>query len=216
MLPGTLYSRVQLPNELPGTIRLLTVVSDLEEKQIVCEWRTTLLLDAPPYSALSYTWKSSNDVSIDEPTHEIILNGESVTVYRNLFHALLRLGQPPFRGKPVWIDFICIDQSNTEERNHQVDLMGEIYKHAEQVIIWLEDEGCDVDAAAKLIIELQHLDEPQWNAIDPYDLDGEVSRATLGSEFHQKHYWMALANLFRRRWWSRAWVSILTLQIRIS
>jgi hypothetical protein len=37
----------------------------------------------------------------------------------------------------VWVDSICIDQSNKTERNHQVQMMGEIYSHAKMVYVWL-------------------------------------------------------------------------------
>jgi hypothetical protein len=39
--------------------------------------------------------------------------------------------------KCLWIDALCIDQSNILERNHQVQQMGEIYSHAQQVIAWI-------------------------------------------------------------------------------
>lgn len=38
-----------------------------------------------------------------------------------------------------WIDAICIDQNNTIERNHQVELMGQIYRNASRVRVWLGD-----------------------------------------------------------------------------
>jgi hypothetical protein len=37
----------------------------------------------------------------------------------------------------IWIDQICIDQSNPEERNHQVRMMAQIYKDCDSMIIWL-------------------------------------------------------------------------------
>ncbi|KAH7399657.1 heterokaryon incompatibility protein-domain-containing protein, partial [Pyrenochaeta sp. MPI-SDFR-AT-0127] len=37
----------------------------------------------------------------------------------------------------TWTDGVCIDQMNMEERNQQVKLMGQIYRSADQVIVWL-------------------------------------------------------------------------------
>lgn len=37
----------------------------------------------------------------------------------------------------MWIDQICIDQSNTIERNHQVATMSHIYSNAIAVVVWL-------------------------------------------------------------------------------
>lgn len=40
----------------------------------------------------------------------------------------------------IWIDQICIDQSNVLERNHQVALMSKIYSRCQSVIMWLNDK----------------------------------------------------------------------------
>jgi hypothetical protein len=37
----------------------------------------------------------------------------------------------------LWIDAICIDQSNLKERNRQVAQMRDVYTNAESVIVWL-------------------------------------------------------------------------------
>lgn len=39
-----------------------------------------------------------------------------------------------------WIDAICIDQTNTDERYHQVQRMGTIYRDADEVIVWFGDD----------------------------------------------------------------------------
>jgi hypothetical protein len=38
---------------------------------------------------------------------------------------------------PLWVDAICINQSGPVERIEQVRMMGEIYRHADEVLIWL-------------------------------------------------------------------------------
>jgi hypothetical protein len=57
----------------------------------------------------------------------------------NLYHALRRV-----RGKGgqyfFWVDAICIDQANTQERGHQVSIMRAIYEGAQSVIVWLGEE----------------------------------------------------------------------------
>jgi hypothetical protein len=47
----------------------------------------------------------------------------------------------------IWIDYLCIDQSNTSERNHQVALMSQIYSLAKTVVVWLGREADDSAAA---------------------------------------------------------------------
>lgn len=41
------------------------------------------------------------------------------------------------QGKLFWIDALCIDQDNLDERNHQVQMMHQIYFRAQTVMVWL-------------------------------------------------------------------------------
>jgi hypothetical protein len=85
------------------------------------------LSDAPPFTALSYTW---GPVS---PTFNILVNSQPISIRKGLFRFL----QAYDGDKYLWIDQICIDQSNVLERNHQVGMMSSIYTQCRSVIIWL-------------------------------------------------------------------------------
>ncbi|KAL6244333.1 hypothetical protein RBB50_008575 [Rhinocladiella similis] len=84
----------------------------------------------PPYVAISYTWGNA------ARTHEIRVNGRPFRVRANLYSLLWHLRQ---RGESrfLWIDALCIDQANLEERNFHVQLMGSIYDSADRTIVWL-------------------------------------------------------------------------------
>ena len=69
-------------------------------------------------------------------SYEIICNGYPLSVTENLHHALLQLRQMA-DVQHLWIDAICINQSNLREREQQVSIMGDIIASAE-VIVWLE------------------------------------------------------------------------------
>ena len=68
------------------------------------------------FVALSYTW------GYGEETSEIVINGKSVKVRLNLESALehLRCKGPIRAGMMIWIDALCLDQMNTDEKNAQV------------------------------------------------------------------------------------------------
>jgi hypothetical protein len=72
----------------------------------------------PKYQALSYTW-GSPDI-----TKTIAVNGALVDVRQNLYDALFNLNELPEWGAEVWlwVDAICIDQQNLQERTSQVRL----------------------------------------------------------------------------------------------
>ncbi|KAH8664372.1 heterokaryon incompatibility protein-domain-containing protein [Xylariales sp. PMI_506] len=82
---------------------------------------------------LSYVWGSP------EPDGDIAVNGRPFTVKHNLLDALdkLRTHCGEFTQHPVWVDAICINQSDVQEKSRQVLRMTDIYLHAEGVVAWL-------------------------------------------------------------------------------
>jgi hypothetical protein len=86
------------------------------------------IADPPPYTALSYVW---GDVSNPIP---ITLDKKNIRVTQNLHRALQR-----FRKTTVllWVDAICINQQDLDEKNVQVNMMAKIYVKAASVAVWL-------------------------------------------------------------------------------
>jgi Heterokaryon incompatibility protein (HET) len=89
------------------------------------------------YEALSYVWGSGYGDS------DITCDGKRLLITPNCGTALRSLR---YRHEPriLWVDAICIDQSSEEarsiqERNEQVKMMGEIYRGAECVLVWIGD-----------------------------------------------------------------------------
>ncbi|KAK2030007.1 HET-domain-containing protein, partial [Colletotrichum zoysiae] len=80
-----------------------------------------------PYEALSYCWGSSTS-----PRHSVMVNGRLLFITENLFEALKNLRQEG-EDRMIWVDALCIDQSNVQERGHQVTWMGKVYEYAERV-----------------------------------------------------------------------------------
>jgi hypothetical protein len=80
----------------------------------------------------------------------IRLNGQVIQVGPNLESALRALREIPEvqNGKRVWIDSLCINQTDIEEKGHEVKRMGDIYSHAERVISWL---GEDTEHAGRVL-----------------------------------------------------------------
>lgn len=81
------------------------------------------------YEALSYCW---GDLAISE---SIQVDSQRFAVTTNLA-AALRAIRRSIEPRVLWIDAICIDQSNIEEKNRQVSLMREIYANSCITIVW--------------------------------------------------------------------------------
>ncbi|KAH8660879.1 heterokaryon incompatibility protein-domain-containing protein, partial [Tricladium varicosporioides] len=111
-------------------IRLLKLHRKSQTGEITCELEDVLLSDDRQFEAISYTW---GDPLL---THKILINGSPYMITANAHSALASMTSILY-SKYVWIDSICIDQSNNKEKNHQILRMEEIYRSASCVAVWL-------------------------------------------------------------------------------
>ncbi|KAK0647021.1 heterokaryon incompatibility protein-domain-containing protein [Cercophora newfieldiana] len=115
-----------------GEVRLVSIHAGEWQEPISCSLANHFLEDLPPYSALSYTWGSA------KATDQITFNGIPWSVTINLTHAL-RFLRHATQDVRLWVDAICINQHDLEERGSQVRLMRDIYSGCDRVIIYLGD-----------------------------------------------------------------------------
>jgi hypothetical protein len=182
-------------------IRLLRVSCVGNPKQFICELIPTSLNSlSTQYLAISYTWGSAAPYSTVTFSDSKVLD-----VSKSVFTILNTLFSPG-ETMHVWIDSLCINQSDDKEKSHQVRLMDEIYSKAQRVVICLGEATHDSDRAMDFI-------HPLRNAIRAARLAQEdESLATAESIFQQGRFdltspsWIALGNLFRRPWFQRIWV----------
>ena len=124
-------------------------VRSLKSLKSTSEPQSHLLL----YKALSYVW--------GEPifSNPMLCNGHQFSVTSNLCSALQHLRNDV---SPVilWVDQICINQTDVDERNRQLRNVGEIFKLAQSVIVWLGVKAQNSDLAMKAL-EHGRLKEPR-------------------------------------------------------
>ncbi|KAH8588325.1 heterokaryon incompatibility protein-domain-containing protein [Bisporella sp. PMI_857] len=110
------------------------------DDQIECSLITLSLSDPerPQYQALSYVW---GDPQITLP---IKVNGLHFEGTKNLIDALRALR---FQGQEriIWIDAICINQKDIQERNQQVKKMADIYRNSSATVAWLGSSAKESD-----------------------------------------------------------------------
>ncbi|KAF2204775.1 hypothetical protein GQ43DRAFT_355906, partial [Delitschia confertaspora ATCC 74209] len=93
----------------------------------------------PVYEALSYVWGHANPST----ERSIVCNGiPDIRVGQNLHDALTRLRKRN-RKRFIWVDKLCINQQDEVERGQQVRQMGNIYRTASRVVVWLGRDGDD-------------------------------------------------------------------------
>jgi hypothetical protein len=118
----------------PPQIRLFCLEPAPVDEPICGHLETVTLSPEVPFEALSYCWGSM------EPECYICIAGCRFRTTPNLKLALYRL-RDAVKIRKFWIDAICIDQTNNEEKSHQILLMRDIYFHARQTIVWLGEES---------------------------------------------------------------------------
>lgn len=175
------------PLRTRGAIRLLELSSgDFSHPEIHINLiNTNLRALGSEFEALSYVWGS-------ETLDELVFCGASrsrLYITANCHSALRRLR---YRDKPrmLWVDSICINQSDIPERNEQVKIMGRIFAAARRTVVYLgeSDRGSD--------LLFQHLTRTETlRAIDDL-LIPAPPRAIVDQ----------LSDLLNRPWFTRIWV----------
>lgn len=121
-------------------VRLIRLVdgpdASNDESRIRLQLRhASLSDDATQYAALSYTWRTAADPA------GVYIDGCWVEIGRNLHDAFIQLRRSGITSW-LWVDAICIQQSDAEEKSWQVGQMRSVFSQAEMVYIWL-GLGCD-------------------------------------------------------------------------
>lgn len=107
---------------------------------------------------------------------------------------------PRLRGY-IWIDALVINQNNISERSHQVNIMGDIYKAASRVIVWLGIDDDLTEIAFALMRGLLDVPREARLNLHPHDVRPRHTNPLLNLQ-----NWKALAQFFQRSWFNRAWV----------
>lgn len=149
---STLYQHVPILGSRSLRVLELQPAAD-PRAPISCKLQNISLDDFPQwhanYTALSYTWDGQT------PSCEVDCNGAKLLVTPNC-NAAIRQLRSTTEVKVLWIDSICIDQSTeaVEERNMQVALMGDIYKSAARVVVWLGPSNERVQRALHQVLDI--------------------------------------------------------------
>jgi hypothetical protein len=159
--------------------------------------KTFLLASAPHFYTASYVWGETRDAGI-----EMQLNTGPLPVLPSLVPFLeMVTNHGDFNAKDWWwIDSLCINLTDGNEREHQVRIMADIYRRSRRAVIWLGEEnepGSNCMGAIDFLHTLASL-QVAFNGDDhamkqSLEDPGFVSSCT------------AVSNLLYRPWWTRVW-----------
>ena len=202
------------------SMRLLRLMGGAPNDFLQCEIDVVDTEDDLDYEAVSYVWGTSEH----RPLIQIsCVHGESeLEIPANLRDALRRFRHPS-STRTLWVDSICINQKDDDERSQQVRLMGRIYRKASAVLIWLGedvDEGKTEQACHCMNLLEQAL--PKMEEAHNNDFNGlpkrlnhyfveikapspDIVHRDLGIPFLGSPEFDALIDLLKNPWFFRAW-----------
>ncbi|EON68047.1 hypothetical protein W97_07195 [Coniosporium apollinis CBS 100218] len=193
------YRDLQWRSRSDPQVRILHILpASGSGDDVVCRLTAVYTGDQPSYEALSYTWGDSDH------TRTITLNGHAYQVTSNLYSALQHLRHAD-KERRIWVDAVCINQSDLEEKNLMVQQMHLIYHRADLTLVWLGERSRDSDLALDLVCLQGQNGEL---CIDPA-IESELEQKLLAEKDvteESRERWEALAGLFGRPYWTRVWI----------
>ena len=191
----SLYQYCSLPSSL--AIRLIELLPGEDSDPICCSLSTVNLEDAPLFEALSYVWGNPRNrlpiFCFDHGSTDPKMSALQVTV--NCWHALRRL-RLEGQTRVVWIDAICINQNDNDERAQQVGLMGDLYRKAACVLVYLghDQEQWQISTAFKILRDI---------AIKAASFPTGVQPSAFTGLSHAKR--LSFLKFFELPWFKRCW-----------
>jgi hypothetical protein len=161
----------------------------------------------PSYEAVSYAWGSEVDPSFISIRDKGQLGSSSLPVTQNLAEAMRYLRRED-EARIFWIDAVCINQQDLVEGSVQVGRMGNIFRNAKQVDVWLGPESATSDVAVNLVhamaADLVNVGNTKGKAFTV--LPGSETDKLLASPEALIPRFEALEKLCRRQWFTRLWI----------
>ena len=199
-----------LPKPIDGdeedvSVRLVKLSPAGDTDKVSCNFVTCSLKDPIPYEALSYCWGNEDNMA------EITCDGYPIKIRSNLHDFLLRT-RAKGTERTLWIDALCINQLDLEEKGLQVKAMRYIYKRARRTLIWLGKE----DQHGTIGLDFAQEMSAKFQGIKPRGADGNEKEEPKLPWYRFKYYemfsrvwapqWGAFFGIFDREWFTRVWI----------
>lgn len=161
----------------------------------------------PHYVALSYAWEGQT------PHHRISCGSSSYILVTDSVLSMLRFWHAAREEDgvlPIWIDAVCINQSDTSEKSIQVQLMSRIYTQARQVWISLGDGNELLEQVVEHATPIRDL-----LCLLLYTIE---TRTSFDLSQLPGPQWVGLGDLFMAPWFNRVWTmqeAILASDLRL-
>ncbi|KAM7213113.1 HET domain containing protein [Rhypophila decipiens] len=189
-----------------GEIRLIVLdeASGTGIEPVVCELVYAQLAGPVPYEALSYCWGDPRERGVLDV--RVAGNTWELSATTTLLAALRRLRRKGIK-RTLWVDAVCINQDDLEERANQVRLMREIYTTASSVVVWVGEGDEKTSQTFATIKAIQARYEAGGTSAGDIDHCSKDDIHYLIQERHEDTpSFIEAWSLFERPWFRRTWV----------
>ena len=191
------------------TYAFISVWSYLVQRTEVNVQSSILSGENAPGSLTSRQWGDP------DTTIPILIDGEEFNVTENLWAALNHLESEPSVPHTLWIDAICIDQQNNDQKSAQIQLMKDIYSQADLVLAWLgpsEEHGESIleklELVGKHVLQVASAARSEDKNSSVFaKVDEAVRNLSASSTDNESDLpFHLMVHIFGRAFWGRVWI----------
>ena len=185
--------------------RTLILQPGADNEPLRCSLQTSTL-ENTSFEAISYVWGSSIR------DKEIACGDRVVAIPTSLWTCLRHIRSD--HARVLWADSICINQDDAKEKEHQVAMMGQIYRAAEQVLIFLgADDAGHGDNVCSLLKDTQEIIKRGLEAAST--LPGAFPWPKGGEPILSDTRWRSFNHMLKQSWFDRGWVRLSPTHCRL-
>jgi len=215
----------QYPPLPRNSIRLLTLLPGAPDTDIHITVTPTPLPATTPYEALSYEWGLPSSVHVpsyhDSRSNslwqldvtiqlqaQIYCHGNAVVITSNLATILEQLRHRT-RPRVLWIDGVCINQQDVDERREQVLLMRMVYEQASRVVMWIGDSKPGTGKVFEIVRHLAAAYDGRRVDAGTAKKKGYLGEIVIDERVLEElkgEAWRDVTDVFTRPYFGRVWV----------
>lgn len=201
-------------NKETDEVRLILLHSGSVEDPILCTIAHTSLkaFEIANYEALSYCWgdhrqRQNIKVAVTDAAGS---SDFAMSITLSLYLALLKLRPRTGPARILWVDSICINQNDLDERSSQVSLMRDVYHNARRVVVWLGQGTMAMYQAIKTLNTISQRYEEIGTSDQVSSQTAQLHSPLMERVDKQKHAgqfdFLQDWKVFESPWFNRTWV----------
>ncbi|KIN05381.1 hypothetical protein OIDMADRAFT_51193 [Oidiodendron maius Zn] len=180
-----------------SSFRVIFLEPGQAHDELRCRLEAHDATSAPEYEALSYVWGGPERKRI------LVSEGKQLLITTALEVALARLRLPDL-PRVLWVDQLCINQDDLDERTQQVQLMKSIYSKAKRVLVWLGiDDENQASGAKEVIKKIDAVWNDRIGSI-MFPTNEELEKRGLPPK--EASCWRDLEQMMNKPYFERIWV----------